>query len=99
MREYITLGPTPCEEACAQVGSDNYSIDSDHECRRYIQLLIKLFPDTPEYYNSHMTFTKKGFPHDFGTYHEVVVWYDTDNEESVKFAFHVEANLPANWEG
>ena len=94
MREYITLGPTPCEEACAQAGSDNYATESTKETKRYIALLQKLFPN-PTQDNA---FNRKAFPHDFGTYHEVVVWYDTNNAESVKFAFHVEANLPANWE-
>lgn len=97
MREYITLGATPCEEECAQVGDPDYDDKSFVESYRYIALLRKLFGDPP--CGPRYNFGVKGFPHDFGTYHEVVVWYDTELQETVDFAFRVENNLPATWEG
>ena len=41
-------------------------------------------------------FAIKSFPHDFGTYREVVVYYDTDDNDPI--AYEVEANLPKTWD-
>ena len=41
-------------------------------------------------------FAVKSFPHDFGTYREVLVYYDT--EENDPIAHEVEANLPKTWD-
>ncbi len=95
MREYITLGPTPCDEPCAQVGTDDYEERALRECVRYREQLLKTFGPPPE----GGRLSVKSFPHDMGSYHELVVWYDSDVEATVDYAFRVENNLPANWEG
>ena len=41
-------------------------------------------------------FAVKSFPHDFGTYREVVVYYDTEENDSI--AYEIEANLPTTWD-
>lgn len=92
--DHLTLGPTPFGEDCAQVGTDNYHDRAMRETRRYIELLEKKFPDKPE----GVKFDVRSFPHDFGTYHEVVVVYDRDDEEQVDFALKVEHHLPETWE-
>ena len=86
-RDYIELGPTPAGEPCVQIGVDNYSVAARIECRRYKQLLEKMFPTCE--------FAVKGFPHDFGSYYEVVVYIDESNPHR---AFNVEKNLPETWE-
>ena len=94
MRDYITLGTTPTDEQCVQVGSDNYHRRVMQECHRYIELLKKMFPNLPE----GCRFAVKGFDHDFGTYWEVVIFFNSDKEECVDFAINVENNLPQKWE-
>lgn len=94
MKEYLELGATPCNEDCAQVGSDNYFEESSKESKRYIDLLEKKFG---EHRPLSCSFRKKSFPHDFGSYYEVVVYFDSNDDESVKFAYHVENNLPETW--
>lgn len=89
MRDYITIGSVPCDEDCAQVGDENYSVKAKAECRRYIEALIAHYGDGPD--GTYLTV--KGFPHDFGTYYEVVCVYDDDDAESVDYAFKVEAGL------
>lgn len=92
MREYLELGPVPSDETRVQVGDPNYREKSIAECRRYKQLLESMFPD----FERHgCKFGIKGFPHDFGTYHEVVIYYH--DEKGGNFAFDVENNLPAVW--
>lgn len=97
MREYLTLGPTPYDEPCAQVGDADYEERSFYECYRYISLLRKMFGDPPG--SPRFNFGMRSFPHDMGTYRECVVTFDTDIPETVEFAFRVENNLPATWDG
>lgn len=93
--DYVTLGPTPGDEACAQVGADNYRETMRAESKRYIAGLQRMFP-LPEGCNARIAV--KGFPHDYGTYHEVCVIFGDDDEVAIQYAYHVENNLPGSWE-
>ena len=96
MTDYLNIGPTPAEEKCAQVGIDpNYDSASKRECTVYQRMLERLFPipDTCCAY-----FFIKSFPHDFGSYREVCVRFDSDDEESSRFAIHVERESPGSWD-
>lgn len=88
--DYLTLGPTPCDEPCEQIGDSYNSTRARQEMKAYINQLRRQSPDA----NLHI----KSFPHDFGTYSEVCVIYNPDNEESANIAFDLESNLPANWD-
>lgn len=94
MRDYLTLGPTPCEEPCAQVGTADYAEKTRIENRVYIDQLIRQFGVPPGL----CFFKVKRFPHEFGSYHEVVVTFDEESEEDVAFAYGVENNLPGTWD-
>lgn len=93
MRSYISIGSAPSEEECAQVGDPDYRVKAVAECRRFIVLLREMFGAEPE----GAKLAVKAFPHDFGTYHEVVCYYDESMQEAVDYAFKVEANVPATW--
>jgi hypothetical protein len=94
-QDYIALGPVPCDEDCEQVGTKNYdSQKAFDECSRFKQLILKKFGNPPEGAKVRI----KHFPHDFGTYMEVCVVFDEDNQEAIDYAFKVEENLPMNWE-
>jgi len=95
MQDYLNLGPTPCNEDCVQVGEEDYPRRAKDECRRYIELLERRFPEVKEIPGA--SFDIKAFPHDFGTYYEVCVFYDYDEARSTDFAFFVEENLPEHW--
>lgn len=90
MREYLELGPVPYEEDCAQVGAGNYHEKARKECTAYKHQLERLFPKG--------TFTIKSNPHDFGSYYEVCIVYNDNDESSSDYAFNVESNLPSNWD-
>lgn len=94
MRDYISLGATPCEEECAQVGSENYGRDSRCEIAVYDAQLRRLFPDIPE----GCSIGSKSFPHDYGSYRECVVFFDPDIEEHVRFAIRCENESPQYWD-
>jgi len=94
MRDCLELGPTPCNENCAQVGIESYHVIAKQECQRYIDLIRKVVGPEPEGARLRI----KSNPHDFGTYYEVACYFDDTNETAIDYAYHCEANLPANWE-
>lgn len=65
------------------------------ECRAYIHQLERMFGKAED---CGCRFKVTRNPHDFGTYLDVTVVYDSDNKLSVDYAFNVEANCPANWD-
>ena len=88
MRDYLALGPVPAEEDCQQIGMSDYDGEKDTaDLRRYKAMLEERWPDAH--------FAIKSFPHDFGSYREVVVYFDTEQEDPI--AFDIEANLPRTW--
>ena len=87
---YLTLGPVPANEPCAQVGlTPDYHTVAQQECYRYLELIQKWHPNAQ--------LTVKGFPHEFGTYYEVIALYEEGNEEQERQALYVEAHLPEFW--
>ena len=93
-RETLELGPTPYEEECAQVGSEDYHERVYREGRAYISQLIRQHGEPPEGADLRI----KANAHDFGTYHEVVVVYDPEDEAAVKYAWDLEGNTPGRWD-
>jgi hypothetical protein len=94
--EYFELGPTPCDEPCAQVGEEGYEIKARAECKRFITLLIKKFGHPPD----GSSYVVKSNSHDFGTYYEVAIKYNTNssNKNMMDYMFKVEDNLPYSWD-
>ena len=79
MRDYIEIGPNPAEEECAQVGQDDYYEKAREEGKRYIRALIHYFGEPPALSGLRL----KEFPHDFGSYFEVCVYFDDNDENSI----------------
>ena len=90
MKDYLTLESSPTSEPCVQVSSteDYYSAMCD-ECCRYAHMLRLRFPQG--------NFGVKTFYHDFGTYREVVIWFDDEKEWDLEYVNFVESNLPEKW--
>jgi hypothetical protein len=92
--DYLSLGPVPAEEECAQVGQPDYYSKARAECRRHIELLRKHFGPEPE--GARLRVTSN--PHDFGDYLDVVIEYDPSVREAVAYALRVERQAPSRWE-
>ena len=93
LMQYLSLGSTPAAEDCIQVSSTHdYLPDMTNQCQRYKEMLIAKFTNCDK-----VNFKIKSFEHDFGTYKEVVVEYDSCNSEATEQAFFIENNLPENW--
>ena len=94
MRDRIEIGPTPAEEACAQVGSDRYSRVWRAECRAFINQLRRVIGEEPD--GASLIITSNA--HDFGTYHDVACSYEEDNEAAVQYALRCESEAPGEWD-
>lgn len=94
MLDYVNIGSSPSGEDCAQVGSDDYYEKARIECRVFIHQLRRIFGEGRPSNALHI----KHFPHDFGTYMEVVCMFNDEDEEAVNFAFNIEANTPEYWD-
>jgi hypothetical protein len=96
MIDYLNIGSTPNEEDCAQVGSKNYQKRALKECQAYMEQIRKHYPEPDNGY-----LKVKGFPHDFGTYYEVVAYYDPEDKASSRWAFDIEGDalgVLATWD-
>lgn len=94
MRNYAPLGPTPCDEPCAQVGTHGYRERALRECNLYAELIRTALGPEPE----GAKLAAKSFSHDFGQYYEVVCWFDDAFPESIDYAFRCESDAPTTWE-
>ena len=94
MKNFEVVGSSPIGVDCVQVSREGgYLPAMLKECNRYKALLEKLFQPAHG-----CRFAVKTFPHDFGTYAEVVVHYDDANEVAEAFALNVIDNQPETWE-
>ena len=91
----MEIGATPYDEGCAQVGSENYYEDAKKELQLYIDQLNRVFVEAE---SKGISFRQKWFNHDFGSYGEVCLFWNTDDEIADQYAYFIEANLPANWD-
>lgn len=92
-QDFLYLGPTPSEEDCIGVGYD--PLGQIAECRRYTDVLRKMFPDYKNHGCSFALRTEYGHT---DPQREVVIYFDTEREDSIDFAFNVEGNQPTHWE-
>lgn len=84
MTNFINIGSTPPEEDCYPVGHRL----ARGETQIYARQLRREFPAG--------RFVVKSFPHDFGTYHEVVAMEGT--EEETEAAYAAEGDCAAHWD-
>lgn len=95
MRDYLEIGPTPCDEDCEQVGTPSYNgARARVECQAFANQLRRQFGNEPK----GARISVKSFPHDFGRYMEVVVSFDDSLPESVEYAFRIESESPDRWD-
>lgn len=97
MNDYLNIGSTPYAEPCAQVGSPDYSRLSTIECRAFANQCHRVMVNKfGEEYTAIVRI--KSFPHDFGTYKEVVVEYNPEIESQTEQALYLESADLEYWD-
>lgn len=94
MKDYLNIGPCPGDEQAAQVGSPDYHQKARRECRIFINMLRRIHGEEP----TGARLTIRAFDHEFGSYHEVVCYYDSDNKVSSEYALKCEGETPEHWD-
>lgn len=94
MLDTLAIGPTPAEEDCAQVGDKDYTKKAVPECRRFAALIVQKLGPPPG--NARLRLLRNA--HDFGTYYEIGVEFDSDSKEETQYAYLVEALAPKTWD-
>lgn len=93
MRDYIDIGSTPANEDCEQLGPNYDAQKARKECRAFIHQILRELGPEPEGANLAI----KSNPHDFGTYLEVVCYFDDKNEKARNYAFRCE-DTAVDWD-
>ena len=93
MKDYITIGSAPADEECAQVGTPNYHARAKRECLAFIKEIRKVIGLEPPL----AVLKVESFEHDFGTYLDVVCWFDKDDPESRDYALRCEGEAPTRF--
>jgi hypothetical protein len=105
MKESINIGATPAEEDCEALGPNYDVAKAKRECRAYINQLRRWLIAQGhgeklarvESEGAFRLYTKAN-AHDFGTYHEVEVKIEGDNEEAVELAYLIDGSGPREWD-
>lgn len=93
-REAIGLGSTPHNEPCVQVSIDYNTDAARKEYRVYRDQLIRMHGDPPNGIHYHI----KNNCHDFGSYYELEIIFDVENEAHWKYAIKIESESPSHWD-
>lgn len=95
MRDQFELATTvPFNEPCVQLGAENYSKWSRLEATALISQIKRQLGEPPRSTQLKVV----SCPHDFGTYHDVVVVYDDALPESEEYMLNIESQLPEEWD-
>lgn len=95
--QHISLGSAPADESCAQVGTEDYETLARSECKRYLKLLRDFYFEVRGSMPVGLNFRIKSNPHDFGSYLDVIVEFDENDEEAMNAALWLDNNKPAEW--
>lgn len=95
MLETLELGTTtPYDEPCAQLGSEGYYTKARQEIRAFTGQLLRSTGQPP----AGARFKTLHCPHDFGTYLDLALVYNEDDEEHVEWMLKVESLIPDKWD-
>lgn len=97
MIDCIELGPAPSDESCAQSTDPDFNTKNQEECQRYKEQLLNL-AKAKNIPMGKAKLTIKSFSHDYGSYREVCVKFDTTDQVGIDFAFWLDENAPTTWE-
>ncbi len=92
--EEMEFETTPHGEPCAQVGIDDYDLRTRREAAAMIAQLHRHLGAPP----AGVIIRVKGFPHDFGIYHQIVMKWRSDDEQAADWVYNADRNWPENWD-
>jgi hypothetical protein len=95
MRDIFELcTTTPHDEKCAQTGNPNYHKMGRLEAVALKNQLMRMHGNPPG--GAYFKITSN--PHDFGTYFDLAVAYNEDDEDETDYMLKIESGIPDNWD-
>jgi len=96
MTDHVTIGATPADEPCAQIGEEGYGLKALAECNRFRRVIRAALGPEPE--GSRLLVHASA--HDFGVYYEVAFRYDSAEAAHRAYAARCESReIPTKWSG
>ena len=96
MRDRLEIGCTPSAEDCEQLGEGYSSHKAALECNAFKRQLYRQFPELVDHPTVRLVIRNNY--HDFGTYPEVAVSFDDNDESGIDLAYRIESNMPEYWD-
>lgn len=94
MKDYVEIGPVPADEPCQQVGTPDYDpTAAREECERFIEVIRESLGAEP----TGARLAVKQFPHELGSYYQVVCYFVEEFPEAIDYAFKCKAEVPTRW--
>ncbi len=95
---YYTLGAAPSEEACVQLGDTNYVARARAEIRAFRGQILRHCEANKHPLPNGVVLVNKAKLHEFGTYYELDVRYDPDNDTHCCFIDWLDNTAPSEWD-
>jgi hypothetical protein len=95
--ESLNIGPCPADEVPAQLGTAHYHQLAKLEIQLFKQQLTEELATKYPDFGCLVRFKTTSNPHDFGTYHDLDVIYDPENEIAESQAFYCEGWASTVW--
>lgn len=95
--ESLNIGPCPADEIAADLKSPHYRTLCKLELSLYKQQLREEILLKWPKNGCLVRFKTTSNPHDFGTYHEIDVMYDSIDSISVEQAYYCEGHASTTW--
>lgn len=94
MKDHLSIGPAPAEETPVQLGEADYARRAKLECNKFIEAIRKKLGREPD----GARLGVKQCPQDFGSYYDVVCYFDSDDVSGYNYALRCESDAPTTWE-
>lgn len=92
--EHYDLGPVPADETPEQLGKGYNSRKARFEVQVFIRQLIRTFGEPPEGCRLRVGSNL----HDFGTYYEARIIYDSQNQSHCEYVNKLDSEYPEEWD-
>lgn len=94
----MTLGSSPTDETCVQLGTPNYEIRAHLELTAYRDQLYRLMAKSAKVRPSEFRLKIRENPHDYGIYLDLVAAFDADDEASSNLFEWLDHHTPDLWD-
>lgn len=109
MKTSLSIGTTPANEHCPQLGAENYALRARTEGQAFLAQIRRVVDAAHEagtlgeepwtrLQDGRVRLCIVPCAHDFGTYYDGEVRFERDDEAACALASFIDSNLPGQWD-